>query len=348
MTRSGAALDAAVPGGRGVKGSTGWEVRYFTADHLGSTRVVTDIAGTILEQFDYLPYGEKCNNSGLAVANQRKTDYLYGGKEKPQLFGIDWYDSAARWQTTSGIFVSPDPLMEKYYSISPYAYCVGNPVNLVDPEGMDIWDKVAGAVIGTVTNIIPGTGFVRDLYAPSSGADYNEALRKADVVSAVAGVTMITGGGMMTASGASASSAGALAMASVVAAPEGAVAVVGGASVAATGMAIASTGTMMMANALDNQKAGYDRGQIKSDKNSDNVNINREAGLPEVSVPDGYRKLRQTSHGKHIYTNGKDYISRDSDIHNGGTWKRAKTIKDLMKKSTRQGTYDENLKRIGD
>ena len=28
-----------------------------------------------------------------------------------------------------------DPLCEKYYHISPYAYCAGNPVNLVDPDG---------------------------------------------------------------------------------------------------------------------------------------------------------------------------------------------------------------------
>lgn len=28
-----------------------------------------------------------------------------------------------------------DPLAEKYYSISPYAYCGGNPVNRIDPDG---------------------------------------------------------------------------------------------------------------------------------------------------------------------------------------------------------------------
>jgi len=38
--------------------------------------------------------------------------------------------SDARWTTM-------DPLCEKYYSISPYAYCAGNPVNLVDPDGRD-------------------------------------------------------------------------------------------------------------------------------------------------------------------------------------------------------------------
>ena len=100
--------------------------KYIT--HLGSVRVVTDPDGNVLEQFDYLPYGEKCNNSGLAVANQYKTDYLYTGKELPQFFGLDWYDSIARWQTTSGVFTSPDPLAEKYYSVSPYAYCKGDPV----------------------------------------------------------------------------------------------------------------------------------------------------------------------------------------------------------------------------
>ena len=30
-----------------------------------------------------------------------------------------------------------DPLSEKYYHISPYAYCAGNPVNLVDPDERD-------------------------------------------------------------------------------------------------------------------------------------------------------------------------------------------------------------------
>ena len=32
-------------------------------------------------------------------------------------------------------FTTMDPMAEKYYSISPYAYCAGNPINLVDPDG---------------------------------------------------------------------------------------------------------------------------------------------------------------------------------------------------------------------
>jgi hypothetical protein len=32
-----------------------------------------------------------------------------------------------------------DPLAEKYYSISPYAYCANNPVNAIDPDGRSIY-----------------------------------------------------------------------------------------------------------------------------------------------------------------------------------------------------------------
>ena len=109
--------------------------RYYITDHLGFTRVVLDKVGTVLERYDYYPYGEKID---VSVASSGNTDYLYTGKESQNaLFGINWYDSAARFQTTDGIFTGIDPLAEKYYHISPYAYCAGNPMNVVDPDGKD-------------------------------------------------------------------------------------------------------------------------------------------------------------------------------------------------------------------
>ncbi len=78
------------------------------------------------------PFGEKCQNNGLVSSENA---YLYGGKELQTFFGIDWYDSGARFQTTHGTFSSLDPMAESYYSISPYAYCAGNPVNYEDLFG---------------------------------------------------------------------------------------------------------------------------------------------------------------------------------------------------------------------
>lgn len=36
--------------------------------------------------------------------------------------------------------MSIDPHAEKYYSITPYAYCMNNPVRFVDPNGTDVWE----------------------------------------------------------------------------------------------------------------------------------------------------------------------------------------------------------------
>ena len=61
--------------------------------------------------------------------------FVFTGKEKDSetgfyYFGARYYDPAL-----SGLFISVDPMADKYPSISPYAYCTWNPVKLVDPEG---------------------------------------------------------------------------------------------------------------------------------------------------------------------------------------------------------------------
>lgn len=38
------------------------------------------------------------------------------------------------------MWLSVDPMADKYPSISPYAYCAWNPVKLVDPDGQDWYD----------------------------------------------------------------------------------------------------------------------------------------------------------------------------------------------------------------
>lgn len=299
---------------------------------------MTDASGMVLEQFDYLPYGEKCNNTGLAVANSHKTEYLYGGKELPQLFGIDWYDSSARWQTTSGVFTSPDPLMEKYFSVSPYAYCAGNPVNRIDPDGTDDKDKIAGAIIGVFTNIIPGTGSLRDVYKPSDASDYNRALQKADEVSLIAGAAMASGGGTMAAAGETVSAAGAAATLTIVGAPEGAVALAGGAATATAGEAIAGLGVIMMANAADNTQKGYDRGQDNSSHHTDQLSVNQVQKLIERGKAPKQIDKAHHSHqpnGKpHIHIKGEGAINNDGSIHDKS--KFSGNVNDVLNNETKE------------
>ena len=50
--------------------------------------------------------------------------------------GYDTYDYGARgYYPAIGRFTSVDPLAERYYSTSPYVYCLNNPVNYIDPNG---------------------------------------------------------------------------------------------------------------------------------------------------------------------------------------------------------------------
>jgi RHS repeat-associated protein len=69
---------------------------------------------------------------------QDRQPYKYGNKELDEMNGLNLYDFLARgYDPAIGRFMAIDPLAEKYYSISPYAYCGNNPVNRVDPTGMD-------------------------------------------------------------------------------------------------------------------------------------------------------------------------------------------------------------------
>ena len=57
-----------------------------------------------------------------------------------------------------------DPLAEKYYSISPYAYCANNPVNAIDPDGRDGNIIVCGNNITISANIyIYGSGATKSV-----------------------------------------------------------------------------------------------------------------------------------------------------------------------------------------
>ncbi len=62
------------------------------------------------------------------------------------MHGLNTYDYGARqYDPILGSWDRMDPLCEKYYSVSPYAYCHNNPVMLVDPDGRDDYFDRYGA-----------------------------------------------------------------------------------------------------------------------------------------------------------------------------------------------------------
>jgi len=115
--------------------------RYFYhPDHLGSSSWITDNTGRPIQHLHYLPFGEDWVDQRNSSWN---APYTFSGKEKDVetgygYFGARYYDSGL------SIWLSVDPMSDKYPSMSPYNYCANNPVFLVDPDGREF--SIAGII----------------------------------------------------------------------------------------------------------------------------------------------------------------------------------------------------------
>ena len=111
----------------------------YLTDHQGNVRVVVDENAAVKQVNHYYPYGALFAES----TNGGVQPYKYNGKELDRMHGLDWYDHGARHNDAAiGRWHVMDPLCEKYYDVSPYAYCAGDPVNAIDPDGKSIWTKM--------------------------------------------------------------------------------------------------------------------------------------------------------------------------------------------------------------
>ena len=110
------------------------ECYWYHPDHLGSASWVSDKAGKGIQHLYYLPWGEELDN-------QRATDYAsrytFSGKERDMETGYGYF-GARYYNSDLSIWLSVDPLANKYPSLSPYTYCADNPVKLVDPDGRKV------------------------------------------------------------------------------------------------------------------------------------------------------------------------------------------------------------------
>ena len=63
--------------------------------------------------------------------------YTFSAKEKDSETGLSYF-GARYYSSDLSIWLSVDPMSDKYPSLSPYVYCANNPVKLVDPDGRKI------------------------------------------------------------------------------------------------------------------------------------------------------------------------------------------------------------------
>jgi RHS repeat-associated protein len=115
--------------------------KFYHLDALGSVRAITDPGGTVLERFDYHPYGEDAPASPTTSNTLRFT-----GKERdPEtaaLGGLDYFGARYYFGRVAR-FTSVDPKLDAQRAIADpqqwnrYAYARDNPIGIVDPDGRE-------------------------------------------------------------------------------------------------------------------------------------------------------------------------------------------------------------------
>jgi RHS repeat-associated protein len=136
------------------------ELCFYHPDHLGSSSVITDSAGQLVEETAYYPYGLPRHEF-----RPRHVDdpYDFGQKERDYETGLHYFE--ARYLSAGpGRFLSPDPLylaphaltseqfesmLQNPQALNLYSYTQNNPLKYRDPSGLfleGILDDVKRAV----------------------------------------------------------------------------------------------------------------------------------------------------------------------------------------------------------
>jgi len=111
-------------------------LNHFHTDHLGSTMLITDQDGAVVEQIRYMPYGEvrgRWDGDGNPIGQPGPNGlrFEYTGHERDLSTGLV-YAGARFYDPLLGAFLTPDPAGE---FANPYSYVGWDPVNGEDPSG---------------------------------------------------------------------------------------------------------------------------------------------------------------------------------------------------------------------
>src|SRR5215471_1256050 len=134
------------------------QTRFIHPDHLGSTNVVTNASGTVVQTLDYYPYGAtriSTNTGGTDSA--RKYIGQFADASNLDYLNARYYDSAR------GEFLTEDPvfwalgnpsqlqqltqqsqtrLLMDPQQMNSYSYANDNPITKKDPSGLSIWESI--------------------------------------------------------------------------------------------------------------------------------------------------------------------------------------------------------------
>ena len=106
---------------------------FYHPAHLGSSSFITNLDGEVVQHIEYVPFGEVFIEERNNVWN---TPYLFNAKEFDEETGMYYY-GARYYDPRLSLWMSTDPMQEKYSGYSTYTYCYNNPIIFIDVFGLE-------------------------------------------------------------------------------------------------------------------------------------------------------------------------------------------------------------------
>jgi len=121
-----------------------WTASFYGLDGMGSVRVLTDATGAVTDTYDYDAWGNAVNTTG-ATSNL----FLYRGEQYDSDLGL-YYLRARYFNPLSGRFLTRDPKaghIKVPATLHKYFYAGADPVNLDDPSGETLRERVMTSLL---------------------------------------------------------------------------------------------------------------------------------------------------------------------------------------------------------
>ena len=174
-----------------TSGSVVVETHYLLKDHLGSTHLITDSIGVIVQGQSFDPFGRRrqdvdfdsISNASTWTFDTSFTTRGFTGHEGLDPVGLIHMNGRV-YDPKLGRFLSADPFVQaasNTQSFNRYAYVWNNPLSYTDPSGHFVFTLAAsiaiaakGATVGVAALVLGAAGFADALL---QGASFGDALK---------------------------------------------------------------------------------------------------------------------------------------------------------------------------
>ena len=141
------------------------DIKYLHHDHLGSIQAFSDELGKLYQELSYDAWGLRRNPDTWVVfdvvaSSNAYNEHGFGGHEHIDLFELVNMDGRM-YDPVVGRFISADPFIQSpdfTQSLNRYAYCINNPLSLIDPSGYSWfsknWKMITASIVGIAVSVV--------------------------------------------------------------------------------------------------------------------------------------------------------------------------------------------------